>query len=170
MVPAIVTFILRLIAADPSGDLSHFLTIAQSIEWVLRFFPPFNMAKGLFFITNIETISIIYAKPDITVWDSEVLLYEIIFLAIQCILYIALAVSIDKMSNKPRYKQALRSFLRFATCHYFGKGNSNIAPVTYFDEEDPADQPDRPDRRRRCRQLMIVDDRTAATGGAAAAI
>lgn len=142
MVPAIVTFILRLIAADPSGDLSHFLTIAQSIEWVLRFFPPFNMAKGLFFITNIETISIIYAKPDITVWDSEVLLYEIIFLAIQCILYIALAVSIDKMSNKPRYKQALRSFLRFATCHYFGKGNSNIAPVTYFDEEDPADQPD----------------------------
>lgn len=46
MVPAIVSFILRLIAADPNGELSHFLTIAQAIEWVMRFFPPFCFAKG----------------------------------------------------------------------------------------------------------------------------
>jgi len=48
MVPAIVSFILRLIAADPNGELSHFLTIAQAIEWIMRFFPPFCFAKGKF--------------------------------------------------------------------------------------------------------------------------
>ena len=46
MAPAIVSFVLRLIAADPNGELAHFLTIAQAIEWIMRFFPPFCFAKS----------------------------------------------------------------------------------------------------------------------------
>jgi len=116
MVPAIVSFILRLIAADPNGELAHFLTIAQAIEWIFRFFPPFCFAKGLFFLINIESISLIYAKPDITAFDSDILLYEVIFLAVECVAYIALAVFIDKMSNRPSAVRAWKSFVRMLTC------------------------------------------------------
>ena len=116
MVPAIVSFILRLIAADPNGELTHFLTIAQAIEWIMRFFPPFCFAKGLLFLINIESISLIYAKPDITAFDVDVLLYEVIFLAVECVVYIALAVFIDRMSNRPSAVRAWKSFVRILTC------------------------------------------------------
>lgn len=116
MVPAIVSFILRLIAADPNGELNHFLTIAQAIEWIMRFFPPFCFAKGLLFLINIESISLIYGKPDITAFDVDVMLYEVIFLAVECVVYIALAVFIDRMSNRPSAVRAWKNFVRMLTC------------------------------------------------------
>mmetsp|Transcript_38849 Transcript_38849/g.85269 ORF Transcript_38849/g.85269 Transcript_38849/m.85269 type:complete len:2010 (+) Transcript_38849:258-6287(+) len=122
MVPAIVVFILRLIAADPFGELEYFLTIAQAIEWVLRPFPPFNLAKGLLFIINIETFSIIYAAPDLTVWSPEIILYEVIFLSIEFFAYVWLAIWIDVSSNKPSRVLAWRKFVRMMTCRCFCSG------------------------------------------------
>jgi len=70
----------------------------------------------LFFLINIESISLIYAKRDITAFDSDVLLYELIFLAAECVAYISLAVFIDKMSNRPSAVRTWKSFIRMMTC------------------------------------------------------
>lgn len=71
---------------------------------------------GLFFLINIESISLIYAKPDVTAFDADVLLYEVIFLAVECVAYIALAVVIDKLSNRPSAVRAWKNFVRMMTC------------------------------------------------------
>ena len=119
MVPAIVSFILRLIAADPNGELEYFVVIAQAIEWLMRPFPPFNLAKGLLFIINVETLSIIYANPSLTVWSPDVILYELIFMVIEFFAYVWLAIWIDISSNKPSRVLAWRKFLRIITCRCF---------------------------------------------------
>ena len=75
-----------------------------------------TLPAGLFFLINIESISLIYAKPDVTAFDPDVLLYEVIFLAVECVAYIALAVFIDKMSNRPSAVRAWKSFVRMMTC------------------------------------------------------
>jgi hypothetical protein len=59
MAPAIVSFVLRLIAADPNGELAHFLTIAQAIEWIMRFFPPFCFAKSKHLLGLVSLICVI---------------------------------------------------------------------------------------------------------------
>lgn len=130
MVPAVVVFILRLIAADPNGELQHFLAIAQALEWILRLFPPFNLAKGLFFAINIETFSIIYADPEMNVWSPDGLLFEVIFLAFESVVYIFLAIWIDKLSTRPSCVQAWKRFLRIITCRCFCDQKSGYAGAT----------------------------------------
>lgn len=75
-----------------------------------------STSAGLFFLINIESISLIYAKPDVTAFDADVLLYEVIFLAVECVAYIALAVVIDKLSNRPSAVRAWKNFVRMMTC------------------------------------------------------
>ena len=97
----IAAFILRLLGSVPSSPNDTLITAATIVEWVLRFFPAFNLSRGLYSAINIQTISLINAK-NVNAWDPEACLYEIIFLAWQSVVYLLLAMKIDEWSNNPR--------------------------------------------------------------------
>lgn len=94
---SLVCLILRAIhfAIIASQGTSNLLGIAQIVEWILRFIPSFNFAKGLLFAINIQLFK--FSDPDVTAFSPDVMLYEIIFLAWQSIVYIGLAIYIDTL-------------------------------------------------------------------------
>lgn len=95
MAGPLVTFILRLIGEDPGNRNETLITVSIVLEWILRFIPSFCLGRGLFAAINIESLEYLAGKP-LTVWTPEVLLYEVIFLAVESFAYIALAIQIDK--------------------------------------------------------------------------
>jgi ATP-binding cassette, subfamily A (ABC1), member 3 len=78
-------------------------------------FPAFNLGKGLYYALNIETVDYFEMKS-VTAWTEPVLLVEVIFLAVQSVAYILLAIQIDKWSDNPRALLLWRRFLRLLTC------------------------------------------------------
>lgn len=99
-------FILLLIGSDPANPNPSLVDASNIVAWVLRFFPPFCLSKGLFNAINIETYELLAGEP-ITVWDDSVLLYEVIFLAWQSVVYLFLAMKIDQFSSNPRARSLL---------------------------------------------------------------
>eukprot|EP00550_Attheya_septentrionalis_P003060 CAMPEP_0198282180 /NCGR_PEP_ID=MMETSP1449-20131203/2021_1 /TAXON_ID=420275 /ORGANISM="Attheya septentrionalis, Strain CCMP2084" /LENGTH=1933 /DNA_ID=CAMNT_0043978311 /DNA_START=256 /DNA_END=6057 /DNA_ORIENTATION=+ len=112
MAGPLVVLILRLIGSDPVNPKDLLVNIAITIEWILRFIPSFNLGKSLLFVINIEYFERLKGKP-ITVWDSQVLLIEVIFLIIQSVAYIAVAIKMDKWATNPAFVQNLK---RILTC------------------------------------------------------
>jgi len=100
---SLVSLILRTIHAVQvvNGNPGNLKLIAQIIEWILRFVPSFNFAKGLLFCINIDIFKLIQGDSRINVWDTEVMGIEITFLALQCVLYVTLAIYIDILSTRP---------------------------------------------------------------------
>uniref|UniRef100_A0A7S2EEV5 ABC transporter domain-containing protein n=1 Tax=Trieres chinensis TaxID=1514140 RepID=A0A7S2EEV5_TRICV len=149
MAGPLVTFILRLIGTDPTlENAQKFVNIAIAVEWVLRFFPMFNMSKALFYIINIQILVGLTGNSDLSVWSSDVCLIEVLYLAAQSILYILLAIQIDKWSTKPKAVQMWRQFVDVITCGYlrrhasrlFGKGSRhNEREVVLADSPDDED-------------------------------
>jgi len=90
-----VTFILRLIGEDPGNRNETLISVSIVLEWVLRFIPSFCLGRGLFAAINIEPLEYLAGKP-LTFWSPEVSLYEVIFLAVESVVYIALTIQIDK--------------------------------------------------------------------------
>jgi hypothetical protein len=74
--------------------------IAKAIEWIGRLFPTFNLGKGLLYSINISTFEMLLGKP-MNVWDPEILLIEVIFLACESVLYLVLAICLDMLSSNP---------------------------------------------------------------------
>ena len=111
----LVALILRLIG-DPGGlNNPSLVTAANIVEWILRFFPSFNLGSALLKIINIEAYEGLAQQP-ITVWHSSAILYETIFQGIWCFVYIFLAILLDKWSTNPRIVGIWQQFIRFLTC------------------------------------------------------
>ena len=118
----LVAIILRLIG-DPTGlNNPSLVTAANIVEWVLRIFPSFNLGSSLLKINNIVAYEGLAQKP-ITVWDPSVLLYETIFQGIWCVVYILLAIQLDKWSTNPRTVGIWRGVIRIFTCRWMCGGN-----------------------------------------------
>lgn len=66
----------------------------------LRFFPTFCLGKSLLYAINITSFELILGK-DLNAWDSEILLIEVIFLACESVVYVALAICLDNISSNP---------------------------------------------------------------------
>ena len=79
----------------------------------------YNMSKSLFYITNIASLSLIAGNPNQSVWTSDIMLIEAIYLAVQSVLYVLLAIQIDRLSTKPRAVQLWRNFVDVITCKGF---------------------------------------------------
>lgn len=73
---------------------------AKAIEWIFRFFPPFCLGKGLLFAINIEIFEELYGE-DLNVFDTKILLIEVIFLVLESVLYTYAAIYIDILSSNP---------------------------------------------------------------------
>merc|ERR1712127_455428 len=97
----LAAFILRLLGSIPPNYNENLVLAAQVVEWVCRFFPPFNLSRGLYSAINLQTISFIEAKQ-VNAWDPECSLWEIVFLAWQSVVYLLLAMKLDEWSANPR--------------------------------------------------------------------
>lgn len=97
----LAAFILRLLGSVPGSENDTLIFAATIIEWVFRFIPAFNLARGLNSAINLQTLSFLAGKK-VNVWDPEACLWEIIFLAWQSVVYLLLAMQIDAWSNNPR--------------------------------------------------------------------
>ena len=129
-------FILTLIGSDPASPKQNLINAATIVKWVLRFFPTFNLGQGLFSLINLETISFLEGKPVETVFSEPVMLYEIIFLGWQSVVYVGLAVVLDKWSTNPRILSHWKTFIRCLTCRCFGQGSSGVDITTALPEDD----------------------------------
>jgi ATP-binding cassette subfamily A (ABC1) protein 1 len=134
---SLAAFSLRLIGDSYSGNPNPTLvTIANIIEWVLRFIPAFSLAKGVYNAINIETFEYLAGKP-ITVWDTSVLGLEVVFLAWQSIIYLILAMKIDEWSSNPRAVSMWQSFIKIVTFQFLCSGRDSVeAEITAPDDSD----------------------------------
>ena len=99
------------------------------MEWIFRFFPPFCLGKGLLFAINITVFESLIGK-ELSVFDPEIMLIEIIFLALEGVLYLGLAIAIDILSSNP---EAMAFFQKTFCCQSSSK-NSAVADIP--DDDD----------------------------------
>merc|ERR1712232_425343 len=97
----LTALILRFIGEDPGSPNDSLVTAATAIEWILRPIPSFCLGKGLLNVINIESLEWL-AGGDITVYHHSVLLWEVIFLALESVLYLFLAIFLDILSTNPQ--------------------------------------------------------------------
>eukprot|EP00560_Eucampia_antarctica_P008117 CAMPEP_0197826650 /NCGR_PEP_ID=MMETSP1437-20131217/3581_1 /TAXON_ID=49252 ORGANISM="Eucampia antarctica, Strain CCMP1452" /NCGR_SAMPLE_ID=MMETSP1437 /ASSEMBLY_ACC=CAM_ASM_001096 /LENGTH=1876 /DNA_ID=CAMNT_0043427175 /DNA_START=276 /DNA_END=5906 /DNA_ORIENTATION=- len=176
----LVCFILRLISASTnsipnedgsSGDQS-LKNIAVIIESIGRFIPSFSLGKALFFIINIDTFSELYSKPDLSVWSPEILRTEVIFLAWEGLVYVWLAILIDRLSNKPRVVQMWKSFVACLTCRCIFKSNEKdlITKDETPLDDDVAEEVNRIYNAEGNDDLIVLSDLTKVYNGTKLAV
>ena len=73
--------------------------------------------KSIINIINIDTLNFVNGKQ-LSAFDTEVMLYEVIFLAWQSVVYLLLAMKIDEWSSNPRAVSIWQSFVRIITCQF----------------------------------------------------
>lgn len=188
MAGPLVTFILRLIGEDPGNRNQSLITASIVLEWVFRFMPSFCLGRGLFAAINIEALEFLAGKP-LTFWSPEVSLYEVIFLGVETVLYIMLAIQIDKWyvssviccrlfrlrlpshllyllhirHANPRAVLIWRRFVRFITCRCCcGDGGSpgGVVPAPFFDDEDVIAEQDRVLTGQANEDIIVMDQLT----------
>ena len=128
---SMAAFILRLIGANPADPKDHLVLAAKIVEWVLRFIPSFNLSKGLFNATNLQTFQFLAGEDKITVWHESVLFWEVVFMAGQSIVYLLLAMKIDEWSANPRAVSLWKGFVRIVTFQF-------LCPVIYMSDGSEA--------------------------------
>lgn len=109
-------FILIILAYEPGNERPHFLKAAKILTWFLRFTPPFCLGKGLFNAINIEVFGLIEGDLELNVWSEPILLYEVIFLALQSFVYLIIAVQLDKWSSNPHILAIYQRLLSILKC------------------------------------------------------
>lgn len=122
-------FILRLIGEVPFAYNATLVTAAQIVEWIFRFFPPFCLGKGLLFGIYMQTFSDIYGKQ-LSAFDPEIMLIEIIFLAVESVAYLVVAIYIDIFSSNPE----AMAFVQKTFCCRSSSANSAVAAIP--DDDD----------------------------------
>lgn len=103
-------YVLYLRSIDPRGPQPHLAEVADIIAWFLRWNPCFCLGKGLFNAMYIETFSLMLKDPGVNAWDPSILATEVYCLAAQAVLYILLAIQIDKWSTNPHLLSLWQNF------------------------------------------------------------
>lgn len=136
-------FILIIIGRDPGNPKPNLEDIANIISWILRlFFPTFNLGRGLLNVINIEALDFLYGESK-TAWTKEVLLYDVIFLVVQAVVFLMLAIRLDIMSTNPSRVAMWKKFLDIVTlraCFGGGKDTIDITVALPEDEDVIAEQ------------------------------
>ena len=98
----LAVLLLQFFGDNPLNPNPKLKQAADVVTWILRiFFPTFNLGKGILFVLNIEALSFLEQDPDLSAWSEPVLLYEVIFLAVQGVVYTGLAILLDVWSTNP---------------------------------------------------------------------
>jgi hypothetical protein len=133
---------------------------ANVISWVMRFNPFFCLGKGLLYAIYIETINLI-EKGVFSVWSSDILKYEVIFLAWQSIGYLFLAVTLDKCLSNPSIMDFYEDLVRFLSFKWLlsREGNSLVSFKSPEDNDVIAEQ-DRVARGNANHDLIVLNKLT----------
>ena len=107
---------LRLIGSDRENPWEKLLHIAEAIEWVGRLVPSFCLGKGLLYTIYIRIFET-RKQEAISVFDSEILLFEFIALILQSVGYLLLAIFLDKFHLKLAVKQIMRYCMSSLDCN-----------------------------------------------------
>ena len=136
--------------------------MATIITWILRFHPSFCLGKGLYNTIYIEAYDF-WEGERITVWSEPILQVEVIFLACEVVLYLALAIYIDKWSTNPRLVSIWRKLIRIITCRCCcADHNESGGDITTAlpDDDDVVNEQDRVLEGRANSDLVVMSDLT----------
>jgi ATP-binding cassette subfamily A (ABC1) protein 1 len=139
---------------DPKQNL---LVGAKALTWTLRVLhPSFNLANGLFYVTNLgDGDDFVKGGSVSTVWHKDVLLYEVIFLILQSVLYLLLAIQIDKFNNNPKLMKEWRKVVQLVSCRMFFNAEVNVE-YTSADDDDVAREQERVDKGEAKDDLIVL--------------
>eukprot|EP00521_Asterionellopsis_glacialis_P007753 CAMPEP_0195283366 /NCGR_PEP_ID=MMETSP0707-20130614/1928_1 /TAXON_ID=33640 /ORGANISM="Asterionellopsis glacialis, Strain CCMP134" /LENGTH=1953 /DNA_ID=CAMNT_0040342525 /DNA_START=72 /DNA_END=5933 /DNA_ORIENTATION=+ len=154
-----VTIILRSIGGDPSDTNETLIEIADTIDFSLRFIPSFCFGRGLLSIINIEAYKYWEQDQDLSVWDKEVMLWDVIFLIIEGLFYIMLAIQIDIWSTNPKFVTTFKSIL---TCSWLCGSRELDEGITAAlpDDEDVQKEAERVKSGDAIDDLIVLDQMT----------
>ena len=142
---------------DPKDNL---LTAATALTWTLRIFPSFCLGNGLFYAINLGDGDNFIKGGNVTsVWDQDVLLFEVIFLGAQSILYLLLAIQIDKLSHNAKVMSIWRKTVQILTCRSLFSTEAYIKYAT-ADDEDVVSEEERVKSGRTSTDLIAMNDLT----------
>ena len=135
----LASFILRILNASDE-DSDFYLNIARITEWCLRINPSFCLGHALFFIINIPFIGFTSSRAgEVDAWDSDVVLYDVIVMAIQSIIYPIIAIYIDKASSNPSIVQKWKSFIHLVSFKWLKQYFSRSGPESQIYASDDAE-------------------------------
>jgi ATP-binding cassette, subfamily A (ABC1), member 3 len=129
-------WILEVIASDLKNPKEGLVDVANVIAWVLRLHPAFCLARGLLYAISIDMFNIIYPGAD-SAWSSHIMLYDVIFLACESVVYILLAVQLDLWSSNPKVMARWKGLLDLLKCAFLCTRESKVdASVALPDDGD----------------------------------
>lgn len=112
------------------------LVAANAISWVMRFNPFFNLGKGLLYCIYIETIHLI-EKGVFTVWSTDILRHEVVFLAWQGVGYLGLAILLDICSTNPHKVDMFKRVVDVLTLKLlFRKASADANTIASPEDDD----------------------------------
>ena len=137
---SLAEFILISLGNDPTSPKHSLVVGANAISGILRFIPPFCLSKGIFNAINIQTFEYFEGRS-ITVWDSQILLLEVIFLLLESVAYLLLAIKLDEWSSNPKAVSTWQRFIRIVTLQMFcarrkNRTTTDVIHVTHPDDDD----------------------------------
>jgi hypothetical protein len=139
---------------DPNQSL---LDAANIVAWILRFFPAFCLGNGLLNTIYIEAWE--YWEGDkLTVWSEPVLRIEVIFLGWEAVVYLVLAIALDKWSTNPRMVSIWRNFKRLATCRLCPSESRENVTIALPDDDDVLQEQDRVLRGTANNDLIVLSE------------
>ena len=91
----IAVLFLQILGEASSPPNESLKTAATITGWILRFFPFYNLGKGILFVLNIEAFAFFEQDLGLSAWSDAILLNEVLFLAFEGIGYTGLAIMLD---------------------------------------------------------------------------
>lgn len=81
----------------------NLLVAARILTWILRLFPSFCLGHGLFYAINLgDNGQFVSGGETTSVWDTSILLYEVIFLILESVLYLIFVIQLDEYTSCPK--------------------------------------------------------------------
>merc|ERR1712176_938909 len=120
-------------------DNQKFTDIANIIQSICQFHPAFNLGKGILFVIYVDAIEYFEGEEYTTVWNEDIVLNEVIFLAWESVVYLVLAIVIDILYSNPRVMQLWR-LVTFQWVCSSGGGGVDITSALPDDDDVLAEQ------------------------------
>lgn len=124
---------------SPLAPKEDMINASFILKWILRIlFPSFCLGNGLFYAIQMSDAQHLIpgGSTITTVWHQNVLLFEVICLIGQSILYLGLTIMIDEVNNNPKAMMVWRKIARLVTCRPFLKSEVNIACTSIAEDDD----------------------------------
>lgn len=159
---SLASFIMTLIVESSESSGGKLALANTIVKWTLRFCPPFCLGKGLLHTIYIEFFALATEDLELTVWSEPILLYEVIFLALEGIGYTFLAIMLDRWSTNP-------AIMRFLTLRCFQAKERGPA-VTLPEDDDVLKEQRRVDEGSAGSDLIVVSNLTKVFGNGKIAV